>query len=73
MEFNFPLILETLFDHYVLISSDNFLIKFTSKEVDKHNGNFKRVIDCLQFSKTAVITYCPGHGTALALEVLNGL
>lgn len=67
------LILEILFVHYVLISSEDFLTKFTSKEVDKHNGNYMGVIDCLQLSKIACLTYCPGHGTALALEVLNCL
>lgn len=56
VEFNFPLTLETLFDHYVLISSEDFLTKFTSKEVDKHNGSFMGVIDCLQFSKIACLT-----------------
>lgn len=56
VEFNFPLILETLSDHYVLVSSEVFLTKFTSKEVDKHNGNFMGVIDCLQLSKIACFT-----------------
>lgn len=56
VEFSFPLILENLFAHYVLISTEVCLTKFTSKEVDKHNGNFRGVIDCLQLSKTACLT-----------------
>lgn len=44
MEFNFPLILGTLFFHYVLISSEVFFSKFTSQEVEKHNGNFMAAI-----------------------------
>lgn len=44
VEFSFPLILENLFVHYVLISSEVFLTEFSSKEVDKHNGNLVGVI-----------------------------
>lgn len=44
VEFNFALILENLFVHYVLISSEVFLSKFSSKEVDKRDGNLTGVI-----------------------------
>lgn len=67
----FPLILETLFVHYVLISSEVFLTKFTSKEVDKHSGNFVGVIDCLQLSKIACLTY-PGHWNRTCMRGFTG-
>lgn len=40
MEFN----IRNSFVHYALISSEVFFRKFTSKEVEKHNGNFIEVI-----------------------------